>query len=202
MRTVVYGGTFNPPHLGHEHVVRIVREELRPDRFLVIPAFVPPHKPLEGGSPSAAKRLALCRLAFRKYPDVTVSDLELKRRKRSYTFDTLSALTKEAPSDEFFLTVGTDQFVTFRTWFRFADILRMAQLAVLSREEDDDEAIAAYADGLRSEFGAKITVIPNEPLVISSSEIRRSLRGELPFDLARRSLDPAVLAAILEKKLY
>ena len=68
MRIAIYGGSFNPPHIGHVEAARSVREELRPDRFLIIPANTPPHKELEENSPGPEERLEYCRLAFGGIP--------------------------------------------------------------------------------------------------------------------------------------
>ena len=77
MRIAVYGGSFNPPHLGHVAAARAAIEALRPDRLLVMPTNTPPHKQLERNSPSPAERLKLCRLAFGEIPGAEVSDMEM-----------------------------------------------------------------------------------------------------------------------------
>ena len=71
MRVAVYGGSFNPPHLGHIEAAGTVARELRPDRFLIIPAGIPPHKALAEGSPTPEERMELCRLAFAEIPGGT-----------------------------------------------------------------------------------------------------------------------------------
>ena len=80
MRIAIYGGSFNPPHKGHAAAARSVQEQLKPDRLLIIPTNIPPHKEMEADSPKPAERLALCRLAFGDIPGAEVSDMEIRRK--------------------------------------------------------------------------------------------------------------------------
>ena len=79
MKIAIYGGSFNPPHLGHAAAIRAVQSAAEPDVLLVIPAAIPPHKKLSENSPEAVERLTMAALAFGKMPGVEVSDLELNR---------------------------------------------------------------------------------------------------------------------------
>lgn len=195
MKTVIFGGTFNPPHLGHERVVELVGKELKPDRFLVIPTYIPPHKEIEAGSPTPGQRLALCKAAFEKYPFVTVSDLELKKRDVSYTVNTLAILKERYPEDEFYLVIGSDSFLNFTSWFCFEEIMKEATLVVISREKNDFESLSRKAEEYRRLYSAKALLIEAEPFVLSSSEIRAGKMDE-------SSLSGEVLAYIRKKHLY
>ena len=98
MRIGVYGGTFNPPHLGHITAARAVVELLRLDKLLLIPAGLPPHKTMPEGSATAAQRLEMTRLAGEQLGlgnRVQVLDMELRRAGKSYTSDTLAELKKQ-----------------------------------------------------------------------------------------------------------
>ena len=94
-RIGIFGGTFNPPHLGHVQAVTAAREELGLDRVLLIPAAVPPHKQLPPHSPDADMRLELTRLAVAQLPWAEASDIELRRSGPSYTADTLTQLAAQ-----------------------------------------------------------------------------------------------------------
>ena len=118
MKTAVYGGTFNPPHRGHESVARLLNGTVRPDRILIIPAAIPPLKSVAANSPSAGERMKLCHLAFDNIPGCEVSDIEIAREGTSYTVDTLEELRRLMPDDELFLVVGSDQLLAFRKWRR------------------------------------------------------------------------------------
>ena len=137
MKTAIYGGSFNPPHLGHVSAARTVYEQLQPDRFLIIPTNIPPHKDIAQGSPTSVERLELCHLAFEEIPGAEVSDLEISREGRSYSADTVELLRRQYPEDTFYLVVGSDMFLSFCTWYKFQYLLENCVLTVLSREEDD-----------------------------------------------------------------
>ena len=100
MRLLIYGGTFNPPHLGHADALSCAAAALGADRVLVIPAGIPPHKALAEGSPSAEERLRLCNLAF---PEADVTPMELHREGKSYTVDTVRELRRRYPESELWL---------------------------------------------------------------------------------------------------
>ncbi len=198
MRLAIYGGSFNPPHLGHTAAIRAVQAAARPDAVLVIPAATPPHKALAENSPSAEERFTLSRLAFGALPGVTVSDLELRRAGKSYSADTVRALRAQYPEAELCCIVGTDMLETFEEWHDFAYILREAALYALAREPDELERVQTAAARLRAEYGARVTVIDTPPLPVSSTQIRLLLRrrGGAEF------LHPAAYAHIIRGRLY
>ena len=121
MRLAIYGGSFNPPHLGHVGAARSVYEQLRPDKLLIIPTNIPPHKELEANSPSPAQRLEFCDMAFSELPGAEISDMEIRREGRSYTAETVDVLRGQYPGAELCIVMGTDMFLSFRTWFRWQD---------------------------------------------------------------------------------
>ncbi len=198
MKIAFYGGSFNPPHLGHVEAAKTVVKALEPDRFLIIPANIPPHKALAEDSPSAEQRMALCRLAFAEIPQAEISDIELRREGKSYTYDTVVALREAYPDGELFLVIGTDMLESFEEWYHFRYLLENCTLAVLSRAEEDGEALRARADALRSEYGARIELLAHEPLEASSEKIRE----RLPLRAGEDLLSDAVYAEIIRLRLY
>ncbi len=198
MRVLIYGGSFNPPHRGHVDAVRAARETLRPDRLLIIPGHIPPHKALEAGSPSAEERLELARLAFSCFPEAEVSDMELRRGGVSYTVDTLETLTAAAPGDELVFLMGTDMFLTMEKWYRFRRILELCALAVLPRNEGETGGIAVYAEKLRATYGARVLLVKKAPLPMDSTSLRAALRRRE----GRESLPDGVYARIIRGRWY
>ena len=194
----VYGGSFNPPHLGHRAAVETVLQELKPDRLLIMPDSIPPHKELETGSPSPEERLALCRLAFGDCEGAEISELEIQRSGKSYTYDTVRELQERYPGARLTLVVGTDMFLSFEEWYHFEYLLRHCRLAVLARELDDDEALRETAERFRGRYGAEAVVLPHVPFSVSSTEIRENL----PRRMGRSGLCEAVYARIIQKRLY
>ena len=198
MKTAIYGGSFNPPHLGHVKAAAAVREKLEPDRFLIIPTNIPPHKDMAEDSPSPEQRMELCRLAFRDIPGVELSDLEIKREGRSYSADTVSILRQKYPEDELYLVIGSDMFLSFCQWYKFQYLLDNCVLTVLSREEDDRQELEGFKTELEEKYGAKVLLLSHEPLPMSSEEIRDRLRLGLGSDM----LPQAVYAEIIRKRYY
>ncbi len=198
MRIALYGGSFNPPHLGHRAAALTVTEKLRPDRLLVIPDRTPPHKELPEESPTAEERFALCKLTFSGIPNLDLSDIEVRREGASYTAETVELLRTQYPQDELILVLGTDMLLCFDHWYRFRYLLEECTLAVLCRAEDEQELIAEKAEQLRSEYGAKLQIIAHEPIEISSGELRELL----PRRLGRDELTPAAYAEIIRHRWY
>ena len=204
MRIGVYGGTFNPPHLGHITSARAVFELLKLDKLLLIPDSSPPHKSLPEGSPAAEKRLELTRLAGEQTglgDRIETLDLELRRGGMSYTADTLEAIRALYPDDELWLLMGTDMFLTLHLWREPERILALAGVAAFGRtEEDTEELFAPQREYLYRKYPfARIFTLTVPGVVdISSTDLREKLsRGE-----GSRYLAPAVYGAILRDKLY
>ena len=204
MKIGVYGGAFNPPHLGHITAARAVFELLKLDKLLVIPTGHPPHKTLPPGSPGPERRLEMTRLAMEQTglgDRVEVSDMELRREGNSYTADTLARLKEQYPEDELWLLMGADMFLTLQSWREPERILSLAGIAAFGRSEADTEALfSVQRDYLyRAYPQARIFTLSVPGVVdVSSSELREKLvRGEGGGLLA-----PAVYGYILREKLY
>lgn len=198
MRIVVYGGSFNPPHLGHVEAARTVSAELAPDKFLIIPTNVSPHKMLADGSPEPRARLEMCRLAFADIPGAEISDMELQREGKSYTAQTVEELRRSYPDDELFLVMGTDMFLSFETWYRFEYLLENCTLAVLARDEDEDVQLRRQRDALAEKYGARVIILKHDPVAASSSDIRERLR----FGIGSELLPDSVYSEIIRRHYY
>lgn len=198
MKIALYGGSFNPPHLGHIEAAKTVSESLKPDMLLIMPDNIPPHKDMAAGSPDAQARMELCRLAFEDIPGAVISDMELKRDGKSYTADTVSQLRERYAEDELILVIGTDMLMSFESWYRFGYLLESCTLAVLSREEDDGERVMNKAEELMEKYSANVRVLPHVPVEASSTEIREGLRLRRGRDL----LDDGVYSCIIKNGYY
>ncbi|MCL2512296.1 MAG: nicotinate (nicotinamide) nucleotide adenylyltransferase [Oscillospiraceae bacterium] len=132
MRIGVLGGSFNPPHNGHIYLGERATSGLALDIIYIIPAFIPPHKDADGLAP-AADRLNMCRLAFPagKY---TVSDMEIARKGKSFTIDTVKTIKNEYPGAEIFLIIGSDMMSSFDTWYKYKEILGLCTVFDVSRD--------------------------------------------------------------------
>lgn len=118
MRIGIYGGTFNPIHSAHVHLVREFIKRLSLNRVILIPTGTPPHKATHQLA-SGADRIEMCRLAAADIAEcpVTVSDIEVLRTGKSYTADTMTELKAQYPDDELFLLMGEDMFCTVEKWY-------------------------------------------------------------------------------------
>ena len=131
MRIGIYGGTFNPPHIGHVHAAQEAASALQLDKLLIIPDNIPPHKELPEHAPTNAQRLEMVRLAFGGIPCAEVSEMELQRAGKSYSVDTVRALRRKYPDAELFLLMGSDMLKIFHLWNEPEEIVRLRQTGVL-----------------------------------------------------------------------
>ena len=197
-RIGIYGGAFNPPHLGHVRGAKYALQALGLTRLLMIPTCVSPHKDSPPDSPEPGQRLHMLRLAIQDEERIEVSALEVSRGGTSYTFETLDALRERNPGAEFVLLMGTDMFLSFESWKQADRIQSGCTLAVFYRgEKEEAEKIAAHKQKLERS-GAVIELVKNPVTEISSTQLRRLL----VFGGADSFLPPQVAAYIRKNGLY
>ena len=203
MKIGIYGGTFNPPHLGHMAAARTAIEALKLDKLLLMPAAVPPHKTLPENTPGQEHRLAMVEQmadALEMPGVVEVSILEMERAGKSYTSDTLEELHSRYPGAELWLLMGTDMFLTLHQWHDAKTVLRLAKICAFGRTQQDGEAIfTPQREFLAREYHAQVATITLPGLVdVSSTQLRELLqRGR-----GAEYLLPAVYGYILMHRLY
>lgn len=196
-RIGVFGGTFNPIHLGHQNLMQNALRELELDELLLIPTYIPPHK-VAHDLATGEDRLAMCRIVAQGEEKITVSDLELRRGGSSYTWVTLRELHRQYPGCRFFLIVGGDMLLTFSQWKRWRDILRMATLCAAPREDDEHDDLVREA-GRYAVMGNGCIVMDTPVVEMSSTEIRAALKeGESAAHL----LHPGVEEYCRSRGLY
>ena len=195
-RIGIYGGAFNPPHIGHIRAAECGVKVLNLDKLLLIPSCTSPHKPLPAGSAEPHQRLAMTRLwAGEK---MEVCDIELSRGGTSYTYQTVEQLKIQYPDDELILFMGTDMFLSFHTWKEPERILKCVSLAVFYRgEKGETEQIAQRKQEYEAQ-GHRVYLVENPVTEISSTQLRRML----VFQCAAPFLDGKVLSYIEENGLY
>jgi len=198
MHIGLFGGTFNPPHLGHIRALQAAMAALPLDEVWVIPSGLPPHKKLPAGSPTALQRLEMTRLAVADLPNVRVLDLEVTAKEKSYSWQTIETLKREHPGDEFTFLMGTDMFLTLPQWVRWEHILESVAVAVFARADGQRAAIETFAEELRGKHDCRIAVVENDPLDISSTRVRAALETGENCSF----LDEKVRAYIRKNGLY
>ena len=178
MRLGVFGGSFDPVHLGHVNLVKQVRDICRLDRVVVMPAAVSPFKTeIPRKAASGEDRLEMCRLAFEELPFVKVSDYEISQKKVSYTVNTLRHIREVHPDDEIFFIMGGDMLLSFEKWRNYEEILSICALLAVSRENDPNDL--KILDKKASELGKYgiVQVVPIETFPVSSTEIREKIKN-------------------------
>jgi nicotinate-nucleotide adenylyltransferase len=185
----ILGGSFNPIHIGHLILANTVREEFKLDRIIFVPCFIQPLKSNEDFAPADA-RLEMIKLAIQNNPDFEVSDIEIKRKGKSYTVDTLKYFKKKF--DDLYFVIGADNIKDFHHWKEPDKILELAKLIVTNRGGIDQK----IPEKLRRK---KIFMcrIPN--IEISSTMIRNNIRSNKSI---KYLVPQKVETFIIKNKLY
>ena len=194
-RVAVFGGTFDPFHLGHLAVAEQAREGVLADEVWVVPAGVPPHR----GSvlTGAEDRLAMCRAAIEGRPRILTLDLELRRPGPSYTVDTMRDLRGAHPGVQLWVVLGADAARQTSGWHGAAELLGDYQFVLVNRA---GEAAIRHAEAIALGFLPERTrVIGIDSPDISGTEIRRRVAAGEPLE---GLVSPAVAAIIEERGLY
>ena len=184
MKIGIYGGSFNPPHLGHMAAAESAAKYLGLDELLLIPAGIPPHKALSADAAGKEHRLAMTRLMGEQIAldtgiTVTVSDMEVAREGKSYSVDTVREIHEQRPNDELWLLMGTDMFLSFQNWYKPEEILRHAGLCAFGRTEKDGETLfAPQRDFLGEKFPGSGYVL-REHLYGTNLDLKRLSLEEL-----------------------
>jgi nicotinate-nucleotide adenylyltransferase len=178
VRVGIHGGTFNPPHLGHLVCAQEAYRELDLSRVILIPASIPPHKPVED-EPGAGHRLRLCQLAVQDDDRFEVSDLERRRDGPSYTVDTLELLKAETPNTELFLILGGDIAAGLPSWHRVKRVLELATPAIAKRRGTARTAVAQALSDVPGGDRARFFQMP--PVGVSSTMIRQRVAAGQPI---------------------
>lgn len=204
MKIAVFGGTFNPPHEGHRNLALEIRAAADLDKIIVIPSYVPPHKKTDQLA-DGKHRVKMCELMF-KEDFFSVSDIEIKRQGKSYTYDTLTQLKEIYPNDELFLIVGSDMLLSFHEWYRYRDIISLVKLCVASRSDTvPKETLSSYAKEVLNldESKGEIVIADVEPMVVSSTDVRHHISLGLDnCDLTSREVFDYARINMLYKSPY
>jgi nicotinate-nucleotide adenylyltransferase len=196
VRIGILGGTFNPPHLGHLVCAQEAYLQLELDTVLLIPAHVPPHKPVPE-EPGIEHRLEMCRLAIAGDKRFEVSDIEARREGPSFTVDTLEELNAHQPESELFLIVGGDVAAGFASWREPDRVLELATLAIAERPGTSRAAVQQALGQLQSSERARFFDMP--AIEISSTMLRDRARHGGP---TRYLVPDAVRSYIDRHRLY
>lgn len=171
-RVGVFGGSFDPIHIGHLTLARHAREACKLDELMFIPVGDPPHK--AGPVARADHRLAMVSLAVIAEPNTSVSRIEMDRTGKSYTVDTLRALRQSLGDVELFLLIGTDNAVEMGSWYRPDEVLELSRVTVLCRPGWDRARVPG-------ELAAKMTFLDSPLIDCSSTDVRERVASREPI---------------------
>lgn len=208
----IFGGSFNPPHVGHVNAVTTVQKKLGLDVVHIVPAAQNPLKhPVEGASPE--HRLEMVRLAFSTYGNsIIVDDREIKRGGKSYTVDTLKDIAEQYSGDQIYLIMGYDAFDEMGSWKELGKILEMSNVIVVSRpgnefpetKEELPSFLAPYAKEFEFNIvelttGKNIQFVTLKDIEISAADLRKKIRAQRNTE---KFLPLSVESYIKEHRLY
>lgn len=183
--TAIFGGTFNPPHIGHYQMLSALEESPDIEEIWLMPDRIPPHKVCDFLA-CDEDRIEMCRLLASDFPKTRLCLAEFEREGKSYTYDTVTEFLKKYPQKDFTFVCGGDMLISFDKWYRYEELLKMLPFTVFRRTDTDNAEFDRKAD-LFSAMGMKITVMSEIITAVSSSFVRNN------FDKAR---------ALVPEKIY
>lgn len=174
MNILLFGGTFDPVHYGHISLLQSAIDAVNPDKALIIPAALPPHK--AAASAKKELRLEMCK-AILPYIHGTAPEIEqceLMRQGSSFTIDTINELESKYPNSRFYFCLGSDMLLYFKKWRRYKELLQKLVLVVQMRTGADIAKAIDMSQSLVRE-GGNIIFTHTQPIVVSSTFVRESI---------------------------
>lgn len=197
MNIAVFGGSFNPIHKGHIKLIEEARKLIDIDKVLLIPTGVTPHKS-NNEMVSSNHRLNMCRLATDSYSYISVSDIEIKRQGKSYTYLTLNSLKEIYPNDTIYLIMGADMFLSLQTWKNAEELLNGLNVITCLRDEISYTELLNQAEALK-EYKTTSYIIKKNVMDVSSTDVRYKLKNNINIS---QLIDEKVANYIAENNLY
>lgn len=164
----IFGGAFNPVHIGHVRLAEQAVKQLKLKKLLIIPTFDSPHK--DTALAPFEDRMELCRLAFGHIEGAEVCGIERELGGKSFTINTIRALKSRYPDYMFHLLIGGDMLFSFEQWFKYESILKEVKVCAVARENDSLSDMMEYANEL-----GRVKVLPTPTVELSSTEIRAKI---------------------------
>lgn len=173
MRIGIFGGTFNPPHQGHKKLALEFMSRLSLDLMMIIPTYTPPHKEAPDLA-TGEDRLNMCNLCFGE-DCFEVSNIELQRKGKSYTVNTLQQIKALYPDDDLFFIMGSDMLLSFHSWREPEEILNLATICAAAREEGLTAELCEYVKNRYSHRKDRFVILDFSPVEVSSTQLRENL---------------------------
>ncbi|MDC1015837.1 nicotinate (nicotinamide) nucleotide adenylyltransferase [Candidatus Thioglobus sp.] len=196
----IFGGSFDPVHLGHLKTAKSIKKELNFERLFLLPCHDPVHKNSLHYSPK--QRLEMLNLAIKDYPSLEIDTREIDREGNSYMIDTLADLTEEFKGKTICLIIGMDSFLSFKTWKKWDEFARLVNLIILPRNTDglveknlETFDLALDKSDLNISSSGLLYFSNSELIDISSTDIRGKIASNQNLD----GLMPSSVIKFLQK---
>jgi nicotinate-nucleotide adenylyltransferase len=207
----IYGGTFDPFHMGHTYCIQTIFEKTKIKKIFVLPAYQNPLKEFVDG-PTPEQRVDMVRVGLQDFANVEIDDQEIRRKGKSFTIETVEKYLENYNSEQIHLVVGLDEFYQLHKWHQFGKLLELCNFIVVSRpgnilpftKEDLPEALRPYVDVLDRSFialttGRTVEFLRVKGIDVAATEIRKFLKTNRSVD---KFLDMRVEEYIKEHNLY
>lgn len=192
--TAIFGGTFNPFHIGHYEMLRALQNDSNIEKILIMPDKIPPHKICDFIAEDDA-RIKMCELVAKDFSKAELCLIEFGRSGKSYSYDTVMLLKQQYPDTLFTFVCGGDMLVFFDKWYKYEQLMKEVSFTVFKRTDTDENEFLNCVERF-SKMGMNITVmneiIPN----VSSTEIRNN------FETAKSLLPTEIFNFLAEKRIY
>lgn len=196
----IYGGSFDPVHLGHLKTATSIKNELGFERLFLLPCYEPVHK--QSLNYSSEQRLEMLHLAIKDFPELEIDTREILREGSSFMIDTLIELVEEFNNHTICLIIGMDSFINFKTWKQWDEFADLVHMIVLPRSGDQPDKksldtfdLAKDKDHLKSELTGLLYFSNSKLIDISSSDIRDKIANNQNLD----QLVPSSVINLLQK---
>lgn len=192
--TAIFGGTFNPFHIGHFEMLEALQNDPQIDEIFLMPDKIPPHKVCDYMLEDSI-RIESCRIAAENFSKARLCLIEFDREGKSYTYDTVLRLQKDYPYKNFLFVCGGDMLVYFDKWYKYEELMKLLPFMAFRRTDTDNTLFDTYVTKL-SEMGMKIIVNDRKIIGVSSTEIRKN------FLKAKEMLPKDIFEFLISKGVY
>ena len=192
--TAIFGGTFNPPHIGHYEMLSALEKSPETEEIWLMPDRIPPHKVCDFLA-CDKDRIEMCRLLAGDFKKAKLCLAEFEREGKSYTYDTVTEFLKKYPQNRFTFVCGGDMLISFDKWYRYEELMKMLPFTVFRRTDTDNAEFDRMAEKL-SLNGMKLKVMDEIITAVSSSYIRNN------FEKSREFLPERIYDYIKNRGIY
>ena len=192
--TAIFGGTFNPLHIGHYEMLRALENDSSIEKIFLMPDRIPPHKICDFLAEDSI-RIEMCRLAAEDFSKAELCLIEFEREGKSYSYDTVLTLKEKYPDENFIFVCGGDMLVTFDRWYKYEELMKEIPFIAFRRSDVDDNLFDNAAK-LLSNKGMRLTVKNEVIPCVSSTEIRNN------FKAAKKLLPQKIFSFLVERGVY